>query len=219
MDLEGVVFDVDGTLYDTRKVSIAAVLHAEEEMGQRHGIILPMPSEKRIVGMFGERPEDIFRALLPEEYWPFGNEFLELVGQEEIRRIRKDEGALFPGVLETLGELKKRGYVLGIYSNGHTDYFRTILEVHGLSSLAHFAACIGEHPYLQKPGLLALVKDRLGVRRIAVVGDRYHDVEAAHELGDVSIGARYGFGGNEMEKADRTISTIGELLTILPSRN
>ena len=216
--MEAVIFDVDGTLYDTRDVSIRVVKECLQEAEKRHGAVIGDIPPENILALFGETPENIAKKLLPEDFWYLSREILDCIESREVEAIQNGEGKLFPGVLETLEELNKRGYVLGIYSNGPTDYFRTILETRGISPLVDFSTCIGEHPYLQKPGLLALVKNGLGVRRAAVVGDRHHDIEAARATKDVAIGAGYGFGGDEVEEADAVVQSFPELLELLPYR-
>jgi len=178
-----------------------------------------MPSKERIISLFGHQPLDIYKMLLPEKYWPHGNEFLACLENIETTMIRVGRGRLFEGVLKTLDRLKARGYKIGIYSNGGQVYFYTLMDHFKIGERADAMLCIGDHPYLKKPALLAMVKDKLGVRKLAVVGDRHHDIEAARATGDVAIGAGYGFGGDEMEQADFVIDSIGELLELLPVRH
>ena len=51
-----------------------------------------------------------------------------------------------------------------------------------------------------------------------MVGDRHHDVEAAHANGVMAIGVRWGFGPDgelEAAGADHVVETIDELRDLL----
>jgi beta-phosphoglucomutase-like phosphatase (HAD superfamily) len=55
-----VIFDLDGTLYQTETVSVAATKHAFKELN------LKIPDEKLILKHFGETTEDYCKNLYPE---------------------------------------------------------------------------------------------------------------------------------------------------------
>ena len=71
---------------------------------------------------------------------------------------------------------------------------------------------------LNKTELAKKLIDRFKAKA-AIVGDSIQDIEAARETGALSIGALYGYGGEESEQADIIIHQFEELLTIFNKIN
>ncbi len=216
--VEAIIFDVDGTLYNTALVSIEAVKLAVIDFNTQYSLDIPIPDEEYIKKIFGEPVEVCARMILSDGHEDKMEYLYTRIGEHEQRLIHCGQGSLFPQVLQTLNELKERGYRIGYYSNGTENYFYTLMEVFGLGELAEFKSCIGEHPGKTKTQLLQYVLENMNVENAAVVGDRYHDVHSARECGQLSIGALYGFGGDEMKAADHTIQEFKELLDIFPGK-
>jgi uridine kinase len=80
-----------------------------------------------------------------------------------------------------------------------------------------YIECVYENN-LTKIELVRKIRERFGGATTAVVGDRLHDIEAARETGSLSIGALFGYGGDEPKKADLTIKSFEELLNIFDRR-
>lgn len=115
----------------------------------------------------------------------------------------------FPGVLQTLTQLKARGIKLGLLSNKYENLVQMLVDKHfpGLFDVAH-----GERPGIaRKPapdGLLAVV-DELGLQRseVAYVGDSLPDILASTAAGIYLIGVSWGFGGQAFRE-DPRINTL-----------
>ena len=117
------ILDFDGTLGDTAGVIVKTMQATIKELG------LPSRSDEQCAAMIGLRLIEIPPVLFPE---------CELDGEyyaNTYRRLFHDfntDGAveLYPDVLETLVELKKRGIILTIASSRSkaslTEYVRTL---------------------------------------------------------------------------------------------
>ena len=78
------------------------------------------------------------------------------------------------------------------------------------------AICLGERPDKTKIEIAREIKEKIGVDKAIIVGDRIHDIEVARELGDPSIGASYGYGSREeIAQADYVIDEFSELRIIM----
>ena len=65
-----------------------------------------------------------------------------------------------------------------------------------------------------KNWMVEQIVNKLGTASFAVIGDRYQDIEAAKSNNGIAIGCAYGFGLDEVKKADIIISDFTELLEI-----
>lgn len=191
-----VVFDIDGTLYQTERSGTAAVVQAFEALGQ------PTPDLDKLDTFTGqpvERAYEWLRTLLPPAHRAG---IAEDIDRRELELIRT-EGALYPGIEDVLETLAAEGYALACCSNGTLDYVETIAEVFGLCRHFPVLLCRGMG-YAGKADMLAEILKRHGIAgpnpRGVMVGDRGDDIEAAQALGLKAVAACYGFG-SEKERA------------------
>lgn len=211
----GIIFDVDGTLYRSERSAVQAYQGAVAALNVRHDLDLPIPSVATVHGYMGYRSDQIQDMLRRGPCRDHVEELWGLIVAHERKIIYSGNGELFPGVLEMLIQVRERGIAIGIYSNAPPWYFYGILDTYGISPYADFRSCIGEHPGWDKVDLLQHIKEGLGCEKVWVVGDRHHDIDAARTLGDVSVGCAYGYGGSEVETAQRILRRPMDLLTLL----
>lgn len=187
---EGVLFDLDGTLVDTWELYLEAYRRALEPMVDR----MPTREEVEAVGPSAER--HLFRGLLGEER-----------GEEAHRRFRghyeelHDElfEGVYPGVVEALDALRRRGRRLGIV----TGKSRPAWEVtRRRVELGPFHVVITEDEAgAPKPSPEGLVRalEELAARpgRTVYVGDALRDLEAARAAGVRFAAALWGKSDEE----------------------
>lgn len=199
-----VLFDFDGTLFDTRSVDTLAVNALRDELGLSplpDGEILSYVGQTNnafITNCFGVDPKgDLTEISARFAYW-------------ELYFIR--HGArLFDGAAELLFSLKSRGLVLALCSNGSREYITSIFDT--LDLWKHFNEVYFNTPGMEKEMMIAevLQKYKGDERNSVMVGDRIMDIEAARANGIPVIGVTFGFGGNEPYDADRTADSFSEL--------
>jgi phosphoglycolate phosphatase len=210
-DVNLIIFDMDGTIVP----SLPAVYEAVKRAFARLGWAVNFNAED--INRFFGAPVTVGSGGLYDFIMPPDSRLT----QEELReRVRQEEAVTFremaqpyPGVEETLATLRKRGYRLAQYTNASTTYLDMIMSTLDIAKYFDYIECIHENN-LTKIELVKKIKERFGGLTAAVVGDRWHDIEAARETGSLSIGALYGYGGDEPEKADITIKSFRELLNI-----
>jgi phosphoglycolate phosphatase len=206
-----IIFDMDGTIVP----SLPAVYEAIKRTFARLG--WPVTFSAEDINRFFGAPATVGGGGLYEFITPPGSpltqeEIREKVRQEEIVTFREMTQP-YPGVKETLTALRRRGYKLAQYTNASIFYLNMVMSTIATGKYFDHIECIHENN-LTKVELIQKIKERFGGLTAAVVGDRWHDIEAARETGSLSIGALYGYGGGEAEKADITIKSFGELLHI-----
>ncbi|MCX5759866.1 MAG: HAD family hydrolase, partial [Candidatus Hydrogenedentes bacterium] len=190
-----IVFDIDGTLFETRRVTVPAVQRTLAAYG------LPVPDVDTVCRFFGQ-PNELYLewlgARIPESHRA---EVVDAVNRLELELIGT-EGCLYPGVREVLERLAAAGHPLALCSNGPEDYVEAVVEAHGLAPLCAVVRARGTR-YPGKSAMLAEILSLIPARPAVMIGDRRDDVEAAHDNGMRAVAADYGFGSSaELADAD-----------------
>lgn len=190
-----VVFDLDGTLIDSRRDLADSANALIEERGGR---ALPVET---ITGMVGEGAAVLVRRALtaarldPDD--PSGlPRFLELYDERLLVHTRPYAG--IPRVLDAI----ERFALLAVLTNKPQRHSEAVL--HGLDLMDRLTWIIGgDTPYGRKPspgGLIELVR-RAGaaVEHTTLVGDSAIDLKTARAAGSRLCLVRYGFGFHAAE--------------------
>jgi len=185
------VFDLDGTLIDTVPDLANALNHVLREHG--HSPLSPREVQAMVgdgipalvARGFAARGADAIEA---SEALP---EFLEVYEASAANLSRP-----YPGVRDTLVELRRRGYRTAICTNKAERATTAVLRGLALSPLFDGIAG-GDRFAVKKPDpghLLGLIAE-LGARpdRAAMIGDNENDAAAAHAAGVPLVLMRYGY--------------------------
>lgn len=212
--IRALLFDLDGTLIDSKRDLIRSVNAMLAEMGRE------TLHEDTISGYIGHgAPQLVGRAL--------GNGATEAQREKALKFFleyyeehKMDSTCAYPGVEETLDEL--RGFSLAILTNKPVRVSVRILE--GLGLAKYFRAVYGGNSFeTKKP-------DPLGARKILgefgaspseamLIGDSEVDVQTARNAGVVAAAVNYGFGTHDRAAypADVYLDRLADLLPLLGS--
>ncbi len=185
---KGILFDLDGTLWDSAIGVADSWNHALEGMGRPERI-----TAEGVHGLMGRTMDAIARAIFPDEEEEKGWRMMEVCLEEENAWLRERGGILYEGLEETLQTLKERGYFLAIVSNCQEGYIEAFLEYHGLARYFDDTENFG-HTRHGKAYNIRLVTERNGLDRAFYLGDTRGDYDAAEEAGISFVHAAYGFG-------------------------
>jgi phosphoglycolate phosphatase len=190
-----VVFDVDGTLLQSHLVTVPAIRETLSEFR-----ITP-PGDEVIRATFGV-PVEEYEAWLAGLCPPGrSSRIVEATNARELELIA-ETGALFPGILETLKDLRKHRFALATCTNASVAYLNRVLDGFHLHEYFQENTCIG-HGFADKAAMVRHVMGRIPARPAFVVGDRRGDIDAAKANGAYAIAADYGYGSaNELTQAD-----------------
>ena len=208
------VFDLDGTLIDSRRDITTAINRMREELG-----LPPIPLEA-VVTMVGEGARLLVeRALGPA--FPAEQVDRALARYlEHYADVCLDETKAYPGIEEMLEGLAGR-YPLALLSNKGEALSRKILAGLGLSRF--FGEILGGDSLPTRkpdPAGLHVLAERLGVPldRLLLVGDTWIDAETAHNAGCAFVLVEWGFPrppNLDGVKADLKVARAGELAAAL----
>jgi phosphoglycolate phosphatase len=189
-DLRGlIVFDLDGTLIDSRRDLADA---ANALIQERGGMPLPVEAVGRMVGdgaaMLVQRALAAADVAQDERSLP---RFLHLYEERLLRTTRP-----YPGMLEALAAIRSLG-ALAVLTNKPLRHSEALLDALGLAPF--FASVVGgDGPFPRKPdprGLQHLMAEHgLSSDRTILVGDSPIDAATARNAGTRFCLARYGFG-------------------------
>ncbi len=214
-DIKLVIFDFDGTLADTKENIILTFQMTMKELG------VEIKSRQECAATIGLTLEDAFKVLYPgmaaEKY---------ILLRDTYRRIFKENRkilvpGLFPKVMETLEELRRRGYLMSIASSRQSPSLQSFLEDMKIAHLFEYA--VGgdnvEHPKPAPDAVLQILRHyNLSAEEAFVVGDMPFDINMATNAGVKSCGVTWGNADAAQLResgANYVIDKMSQLLEIL----
>lgn len=192
---KGVIFDMDGTVWD----SSANVAKAWTVKVREAGYTDKTVTREDIQSVMG-KPMDVIADTL-FFYIPKGPERDKVrysCENYENQYLRENGGVLYDGVLETWAKLKEMGYHIYIVSNCQEGYIESFLGYYQIpygheEDLVEDIECYGNN-LLQKDENIKLLAERNGLTAACYVGDIQSDYDATTKAGLPFIHAKYGFG-------------------------
>lgn len=210
------VFDLDGTLVDSRRDLAESANALLVESG-----VEPLP-ELAIGRMVGDGAAALVARTFAASGLPLPpdavDRFLAIYDSRLLRFTRP-----YPGIADILEDLSSR-LILGVLTNKPLGATERILDGVGLSRFFHASRVLGgDGPLPRKPnpaGLLRLAADAaVSTDETMLVGDSSIDWRTARAAGAHVCLVRYGFGFegvpvDELGPRDRIVDTPAELLTV-----
>lgn len=209
-----VLFDLDGTLIDSRADLATGVNLTRAELGY------PPLDPGQVAGYVGDGVRKLLTRALPE--CPGRLEEALAANARHYGAHLLDQTRLYPGAAEALDALLARGFRLGLVTNKPRAFTLPILE--GLGVRDRFQAVVagGDGPVLKPdpaPLLLALEGCGCGAAGSWIAGDHCTDLEAGRRAGLGRILCRYGFGEPREESWDLAVDSLTELAEALGRLN
>jgi phosphoglycolate phosphatase len=192
--VDGIAFDLDGTLLDTIHDLAAAVNALLAEEGMR-----PLPKAV-IRDLVGKGMSNLLaRALALSAAAPRDAAAMDLLlqrYQSHYAAVLGRETVPYPGVMRGLHRLREAGFLLAVVTNKASRFVRPHLEHAGMADF--FAAVVGGDDAVAKkpdaaPVLLAASQLGIGAAQLLMVGDSANDVDAARAAGSPVLAVPYGY--------------------------
>ena len=184
------VFDIDGTLVDSRASILQAATDAARDLG------LPDPEYDRvrqIVGLSLPHALAVLEPdLTPEELERFTEGF-----RASFNRLYASghEEPLYPGAMETLRRLHRDGWRLSLATGQNRRGVARNLARAGWAELFVSSHCAEDGPGKPDPAMLQAAMTACGadITSTVMIGDTAHDISMAVAAGVLPQGVAWGF--------------------------
>jgi phosphoglycolate phosphatase len=189
------VFDVDGTLVDSR-----ATIHRAAVESAR-GIGMPEPSYDAVRQIVGLSLAQALRELAPE--LDDANHARFVAGfQGAFQRFHAEPGfkePLYDGAERTLRRLKREGWIIAMATGNSRRGVERILNLHGWGEVFDTTWCADDGPGKPHPNMItkALEATAAEPRQAIMIGDTSHDMRMAVNAGVYPQGVSWGFHTTE----------------------
>jgi phosphoglycolate phosphatase len=186
------IFDIDGTLIDSRRMIHDAMLQAYDRCG------VDAPSYDRMRKVVGLGLRQAFAALEPElpDHMLAALEAAYVEAFVILRETETGREPLYAGVRDILEGLHRDGWMLGVATGKSRRGVVNAFRMHDLDRLFHASVCADDGPGKPDPFMVRenLRLTRADPSRTLVVGDATHDMAMARAAGVRAIGVCWGFG-------------------------
>ena len=207
-----IIFDLDGTLVDSRADLSAAVNHALHAMG------LPAVPLETVSSYVGEGARILMQRALGEHQDRIEQGLALFMAYYRVHLL--DHTRLYPGIAELLEALAARPGTLAVLSNKPEAMTRAVLE--GLGVLRYFAAVLGGDSLpARKPDPAGIdhLRSLTATPResVLVVGDSAIDARTAAAAGVAFCGVAWGLAPDSLRAAPvrHVITHPRELLAVV----
>ena len=189
MRYESLIFDIDGTLWDSRALVAEGYNIQLKAEGLEHLFVDAEILRTQFGKVMTEIADGIFASIpVPERY-----ALMERCMDTENRYLHENPCRIgYPGVLETVRELAKQ-YRLFIVSNSQCGYPELCMDKLGLAPYIQGHLCFGDTGTSKGKTIRALM-ERHGIENCAYVGDTQGDYEATVEADIPFIWCTFGCG-------------------------
>lgn len=208
MKFESLIFDIDGTLWDSR----ALVAEGYNIQLRREGLAHLAVTAEDLRPLFGKVMTEIADSILREIPIPERYALMDRCMETENRYLAEDPCRIgYPGVWETMEQLRK-SHRLFLVSNAQKGYCELCLEKLGMTHLFSGHLCFGDTG-TEKGQTIRQLMEQEHISSAVYIGDTQGDLEATKVAEIPFVWAAYGFGSPE--SWDARIEDIRQLPQVL----
>lgn len=208
IETDGIIFDMDGTIWDT----CDEVAKTWQLAAENNGVAIKFTREL-IKSCMGLVMEDFAKKAMPD----IKDEALRLkIFREglvyENEYLRLNGGNLYPKVIETLETLAK-DIPLFIVSNCQAGYIESFMEAHHTEHLFKDYENPGRTGKAKAENI-SLICQRNNLKNPVYVGDTQGDLNACLQANVPFVYAAYGFGEVEKSQCEAVVQSFEDLGTL-----
>lgn len=183
MQIQGVIFDLDGTLGDTVYVSVEAIVQAvQQTTGKTY-------THPEIIAHFGPTEVGIIKQLVPAEKW---EESCQIFHAEYERIHREQDRGAYPGIQKIIDLLAERGIRQAIVTGKGAEPAEISLRYFQLDApfeLVETGSLHGSSKLVDINKVLATWQ--LPPENVLYIGDASADARIARQAGVLPISAAW----------------------------
>lgn len=203
MKYDGIIFDLDGTLWD----STDGICGTWKEVLKEYPEVKADITSEMLHSCMGLPLDEISNRLFPDLSSEMRKKLMDRCCELENKYLAVHGGTLYPE-LENVLEKLSSVHSLYIVSNCQKGYIESFFEGHRLGRYFKDKECAGSTGF-SKGKNIRLVIERNNLKNVLYVGDTQGDADAAREAEIPFVFAEYGFG--TVSVYDYIIHSIAEL--------
>ena len=189
MNYESLIFDIDGTLWDSRALVAEGYNIQLKEEGLEHLFV----NAEQVKPLFGKVMTEIADAILHSVPESERYDLMERCMKTENDHLFANECRIgYPGVTETVAKLSEK-YRLFIVSNSQQGYPELCISKLGLTPYISGHLCFGDTG-TSKGKTIRTLMERHDIQNAVYIGDTQGDYEATVEAGIPFIWCTFGVG-------------------------
>lgn len=213
--IDTLIFDVDGTLWDTSEIVAGSWTRAVQENSDLGYTYTAAYLREQA---FGKPMHEIARLLLPGSSEEEIQRLSRICFEYEDRDVREKPARIYEGLKDTLTALSSEGYRLYIVSNCQIGYIEACMDQCDINGLILDHLCYGETGDVKCVTIQRLMqRNGIDASRAVYIGDTRGDQEASACAGLRFIHAAYGFG--RADAPDYELKDIRELPELMREIN
>lgn len=198
---KNIIFDLDGTLWDSRKQIINAWKSVFPDIN--------VSSVEELNNLMGKTTEDFMNFLFPNCDKTEAINNMTKLEKAEVSYLNINGANVYTNTINTVNSLSSN-HKLFIVSNCQSGYIESFLTYYNLSDKFIDIECNGNTKLSKSENInLIITRNNLNPNETCYVGDTLSDLNAATNNNIKFIWARYGFGNNL--DCDTSINDISEL--------
>lgn len=207
MQVESLIFDMDGTLWDSSENVAASWTRIIQQQPDVDRII----TRADIQSIMGMPMDAIARRFFPEMEPERQMALMYACTEDENAYLAEYGGELYDRLEETLAALSQN-HRLFIVSNCQSGYIEAFLAHYGFGKYFQGIMCWGDTHKAKGETIKALMEQH-NIVDAAYVGDIQGDCDSARYAGIRFIHAAYGFG--RVQEPDAVIGCFADLLKVV----
>lgn len=203
-----IIFDLDGTLIDSRADLATGVNLMRGDFG-----LEPLPVAT-ITSFIGDGARKLCERSLADSGIDV-DAALPLMRRHYSEHLL-DRTCLYPGVRDGLAELQSLHFDMAVVTNKPEEATRRLLAATNIESVFRFVIGAGAgFPLKPEPAALLHIMRESGGHpdHTWMVGDHYTDLESARRAGVIRVFAAWGFGNPQNEIFDFKADSFADLVT------
>lgn len=206
--MDSLIFDIDGTLWDSRAlVAEGFNMQLQDEGMERYAV-----NAEQLKSLFGKTMTEIADVLFSDQPKEVRYPLMERCMAREDQHLAQDPCHIgYPKIQETLEALHQT-HRLFIVSNSQKGYPELCMEKLGIAHLFSGHLCFGDTQ--QSKGVtIRKLMETYRIPSACYIGDTQGDMEATYQAGLPFVWAAYGFG--TPEKYDWKIEKPADLMELV----
>ncbi|RLD09653.1 MAG: phosphoglycolate phosphatase [Chlamydiae bacterium] len=206
---KGIIFDLDGTIIDTREDLALAMNLARKDYG------FPALPVKQLASYVGNGAHKFVERSFANTEINIDNALQKYL--KHYSEHLTDKTYCYDGAVETLEKLNASGVKCAVLTNKPEEPTLTILNEMNLTRF--FDTIYGEDSTSFKkpdPGALLLIMEKWNIPKedLLMVGDNYTDIHVAKNAGIKSAFFTFGYGVKDHIEPDYTFDNFSDLLNM-----